>query len=181
MDRRFTVKEIAYGGIFVALTIVGAQISIPIGQVPITFQTLFVVLSSFILNAKLSFITQLTYIALGAIGLPVFAGFSGGIAQLYGPLGGYLISFPIATYIGGLIADRDSSVCSLVIASLTEIGIIYLFGWLRLGIFIKSFKKAVFIGILPFIPWDLLKALGAIYAYKTLKRRFIAFSQYRSL
>ncbi len=181
MNRRFTVKEITYGGVFVALTIVGAQISIPIGQVPITFQTLFVVLSSFFLDAKLSFFAQLTYIALGATGLPVFAGFSGGIAQLYGPLGGYLIAFPIAAFLGGVIIQRKKSIALLAIAGFTEIGIIYLFGWFRLGIFIKSFKKAVFIGILPFIPWDLLKALGAIYVYKTLKRRFISFSQYHSL
>ncbi len=166
MDRRFTVKEIAYGGIFVALTIVGAQISIPIGQVPITFQTLFVVLSSFILNAKLSFITQLTYIALGAIGLPVFAGFSGGIAQLYGPLGGYLIAFPIAAFLGGAIIQRKKTTALLIVAGFTEVSIIYLLGWLRLGFYIHSFKKAFFVGVAPFVIWDLLKTAFAVYIAK---------------
>jgi len=170
MKKLLTIKEIAYSGIFTALTIVGAQISIPIGPVPITFQTLFVVLSGLILGARLGFFTQLTYILIGAIGLPVFAGFTGGIVQLYGPLGGYLISFPIAAFLIGLITEKHRNTKNYLLSAFLGIAVIYILGWLRLSIYIKNFKHAFFIGVVPFISWDILKALLAIYIAKVWQR-----------
>ncbi len=166
MRRSLTLKEIIYSGVFVSLTIVGAQISIPVGPVPITFQTLFVVLSSLVLGARLGFFTQLVYIIIGAVGLPVFASFTGGIVQLYGPLGGYLIAFPIAAFVGGLIIDRRRNLKNYFLAAFSEVAIIYILGWLRLGFYIKSFERAFFVGIVPFILWDLLKASLAVYLAK---------------
>ncbi len=164
------IKEIAYSSIFVALTIVGAQISVPIGPVPVTFQTLFVILSSLMLGAKLGFFTQLTYILIGTVGFPVFAGFSGGIVQLYGPLGGYLIAFPVAAFLGGLISEKNKNIKAYCTAAAVELGVIYILGWLRLGFYIHSFKKALLVGVAPFILWDLLKAALAVYIARTVQK-----------
>jgi biotin transport system substrate-specific component len=169
-EKSLRIKEIAYASIFVALTIVGAQLSVPVGPVPVTFQTLFVILSSLVLGARLGFLTQLTYILIGAAGFPVFAGFSGGVVQLYGPLGGYLIAFPIAAFLGGLISEKNRNAKNYFIAAAAEIGIIYILGWFRLGFYIHGFKKALLIGVAPFLPWDLLKAVLAVYIARVVQK-----------
>jgi len=99
---------------------------------------------------------------MGTIGLPVFANFSGGIVYLYGPTGGYLLAFPIAALIVGWISKKKNSFMNYLIASLAGVVIIYLFGWLRLGIFIGDFKKAFAVGVIPFIAIDIAKALVAV-------------------
>ncbi|WP_175059552.1 biotin transporter BioY [Thermococcus sp. 2319x1] len=151
-------KEISYVGLFAALTAIGAQIAIPIGTVPITFQVLFVLLSGLILGARLGFLSQLVYLFMGAIGLPVFANFSGGFGHIYGPTGGYLLSFPVAAFLAGLISEKKKDIKNYAIGSAIGILTIYLLGWLRLGFFMGGdFEKAFLLGVAPFIPIDALK------------------------
>lgn len=111
---------------------------------------------------------MLLYLAMGSFGLPVFSRFSAGIAHLLGPTGGYLIAFPIATYINGLITSRRSStplaeyvrVSSGMIAALAVIYVVGV-GWL--SAFLKRpFLDAFIIGGLPFLPVDILKMVVAI-------------------
>lgn len=166
------LKDITYTALFISLTIVGSWISIPIGPVPITLQLLFVLLSGLILGARLGFLSQVVYLIIGAIGLPVFANFKGGIVHIYGPTGGYLLAFPIASLIVGWISKKKNGFINNLIASLVGIIIIYLFGFLRLGIFLKDFKKAFFVGVVPFIAIDLAKAfIAAFIAKRILKAR----------
>lgn len=99
-------REVAYAGIFIALIAVSAQISVNIGPVPLTFQVFAVLLTGLLLGPRLGFLSVLSYDIAGAIGLPVFAGFTGGIAHLYGPTGGYLLAFPIAAFMAGLSKER---------------------------------------------------------------------------
>ena len=129
---------------------------------PVTLQLFFVLLSGLLLGARLGFLSQAIYLFMGTIGLPVFANFSGGIVYLYGPTGGYLLAFPIAALIVGWISKKKNSFMNYLIASLAGVVIIYLFGWLRLGIFIGDFKKAFAVGVIPFIAIDIAKALVAV-------------------
>ena len=76
-----TTKDITLISLFAAMTAIGAFISIPIGPVPLTLQTLFVLMSGFVLGPKKGALSQVVYIALGLIGLPIFAGFSGEIGR----------------------------------------------------------------------------------------------------
>ncbi|KUK16848.1 biotin transporter BioY, partial [Thermococcus sibiricus] len=110
-------REITYAALFAALTAVGAQIAIPLGTVPITLQVLFVLLSGLILGAKLGFLSQIVYLFMGAIGLPVFANFSGGLAYIYGPTGGYLISFPLAAFLAGLVSEKRKRITDYAVGS----------------------------------------------------------------
>lgn len=156
-------KEISYVALFAALTAVGAQIAIPIGTVPITLQVLFVLLSGLILGAKLGFLSQMVYLFMGAIGLPVFANFSGGFGHIYGPTGGYLIAFPIAAFLAGLMSERGRRTKDYAIGSAIGILVIYLVGWLRLGLFMGGdFEKAFLIGVAPFVPIDAVKGAVAV-------------------
>lgn len=84
------LRKIANTALFSALTAVGAQIAIPVGNVPTTLQMFFVFLSGFLLSPFEAMTYMLLYLTLGALGLPVFANFSGGIAHLVGPTSGYL-------------------------------------------------------------------------------------------
>ncbi|ASJ09523.1 biotin transporter BioY [Thermococcus siculi] len=165
-------REVAYAGLFAALTAVGAQIAVPIGPVPFTLQVLLVLLSGLILGSRLGLISQLVYLATGAVGFPVFAEFSGGFAHLYGPTGGYLLAFPIAAFLVGYATERaGETVRGMALGSLLGVGVIYLLGWLRLGFFMAGdFEKAFTLGVLPFVPFDVLKAAIALGVAKTVRK-----------
>ena len=100
---KFSVRDICYAGLFAAVIAVMAQISIPMPLgVPMTMQTFAITLAAVVLGSKLSAIASLVYLALGAVGVPVLANFSGGFDKFVGPTGGFLISFPLMAYIIGL-------------------------------------------------------------------------------
>jgi len=94
---KINTKEIALGGTLIALLIMTLALKINIGgsQVPITLQTLFILLFGLLLKPHLSFIIVFTYVLMGAIGIPVYSGYEGGISILLGPKGGFLLSFII--------------------------------------------------------------------------------------
>ncbi|WP_461866122.1 biotin transporter BioY [Thermococcus sp.] len=164
-------KEVTYTALFIALTAVSAQISIPIGEVPITLQVLAVLLSGFVLGSKLGFLSQFLYVIMGAIGFPVFANSQGGFGVIYGPTGGYLIAFPIAAYLVGYVSEKKDGLKWYFSIALMGIFVIYLLGWLRLGFFIGGdFKKAFAIGVLPFIWVDLIKAGVAVAVAERIKK-----------
>ncbi|CAB49079.1 biotin transporter BioY [Pyrococcus abyssi] len=158
-------KEVSLVALFTALTAVGAQISISIGPVPLTLQVLFVVLAGLVLGPRLGFLSMLLYDVLGMLGFPVFAGFSGGIAHILGPTGGYIVAFPIASLIAGLGKGKVK-----YLTSLASLGVIYSLGWLRLSSFIGA-EKALKVGVLPFILPDIVKILVAIAIVNRLNIR----------
>ena len=137
---------------------------------PVTLQLFFVLLSGLVLGTRLGFLSQAIYLFMGALGLPVFAHFAGGIVYLYGPTGGYLLAFPVAAMIVGWISKKKNSFMNYLIASLAGVIIIYLFGWLRLGIFMGDFKKAFAVGVIPFIAIDIIKALIAVLTANKIKK-----------
>ncbi|ASJ11064.1 biotin transporter BioY [Thermococcus sp. P6] len=162
--------DVAFAALFAALTAVGAQISVPIGTVPVTFQVFFVLLSGLVLGARLGFLSQLVYVFMGAVGIPVFAGFQGGFAVLYGPTGGYIVAFPLAAFVAGYMTEKLERRAGMIAGSLTGIGIIYLLGWLRLGYFLGGdFQGAFLLGVLPFVAIDLGKAALAVLVAERVK------------
>lgn len=156
-------REITKIALFASLTAVGAQVSIPIGAVPVTLQVLFVLLSGMLLEPKLAMLSQLLYLFMGALGLPVFAGLKGGVAHLYGPTAGYLWSFPIASMLVSFLCLNKGGYLRKFLLSLVGVGVIYLLGWLRLALFMHgNFYKAFQVGVLPFIGVDMAKAILAV-------------------
>src|SRR5215211_6026822 len=92
-----------------AVTAVAAQIAIPIFPVPFTLQVFAVVLSGFLLGPRYGALAQVIYLLVGAIGVPVFAQFKGGLGVVLGPTGGYLVSYPIAAAVAGLATNAARS------------------------------------------------------------------------
>lgn len=143
----------------VALT---AQVAIPLQPVPITGQTLGVLLVGALLGSKRGALALLVYLAEGAVGLPVFAGGTGGLTRLAGPTGGYLLGFVLAAFLVGRLSERgwDRRFMITLIAMLAGNAAIYALGLPWLANFI-GWEMAFKAGLLPFIPGDLAKAMVA--------------------
>jgi biotin transport system substrate-specific component len=154
----------AYASLFGALTAVGAFIQIPLPPVPLTMQTLFVALAGALLGSYLGALSQVVYILLGVIGLPVFAGGKAGAGVLLGPTGGYLIGFVVGAYlIGKLTALRRRPGLWWLMGSMAVgIAILYGLGLLQLMLVARlTLAQAVAVGLLPSLPGDLAKILIA--------------------
>ena len=151
------------------LTIVAAQVSIPLPftPVPFTLQPMVVLVGGAALGSRLGMTSQVLYLALGIAGLPVFAAspiLPQGFARLLGPTGGYLMSYPIAAFVAGYLAERgfDRRYATSVLAMFAGLAIIFTFGvlWLAFGAH-AGLATAVRTGLVPFIPADIIKVLLA--------------------
>ena len=153
---------IVLGTLFVTL-LAQVKIPLPFTPVPLTGQTLAVLLIGATLGARRGVASIVLYIALGAVGLPVFAGGASGLAYLAGATLGYLIGFVIAAYIIGLLAERglERSVRTSVLPFLIGTVIIYVCGVAWLTFVLGSFSKALSAGLLPFLIGDAIKLLAA--------------------
>ena len=173
-NKLFTVKNMCYVGLFTAVIAIMAQISIPMPLgVPMTMQTFAITLAAIILGAKLSTISTLIYILLGAIGLPVLAGFSGGISKFVGPTGGFLISFPIMAFIIGYAVDHRSAFKGAFVVGLIAGTVVnYIVGIAMFCILTQSSVAVGFTAcVLPFIPTAIIKAiLASLIGFPIRKR-----------
>ena len=95
--RRQSTKRLVTSGLLVALLVVSCFFTVPIGPVPFTMQTTVIILIALLLPPKQAAATCAVYLLMGAVGLPVFSGMTGGFGKFLGPTGGFLISYPIAT------------------------------------------------------------------------------------
>lgn len=157
---------IVYASMFGAVTAIGAFIAVPLpfSPVPITLQTLFLFLAAALIGGKLGALSQIVYIALGIIGLPVFAGGKAGFGVLLGPSGGYLYGFVIGAFVAGiLISVREKPGVAWIMLSLcTAVVAIYSCGVLQLAAVASlSLQKSILVGALPFLPGDAVKLTAA--------------------
>ncbi|MBU0709169.1 MAG: biotin transporter BioY [Candidatus Omnitrophica bacterium] len=182
LKREIVLSKRIYGVccvfIFVAFTALGAfvRIPLPFTPVPITLQTLFVLLSGALLGSSLGLTAQLSYIFLGVLGLPIFSGAGSGLIYLFGPTGGYLVGFVLASlWIGRTVRQTERGFwLTFVVFCLADLIILFCgLIWLKL-FFRYSFSKLLFIGFIPFIITDILKVFTACGIYLKLKHRFQA-------
>ena len=150
---------VVFGSLLLA---VSAQFKIPLYPVPVTGQTLVVLLIGMTYGPRLGGITLAAYLFEGALGLPVFAGGAAGVAVLMGPTAGYLFGFLLAAIAMGYLAERGMgrTVVSTIAAMVIGNCVIYLFGALWLANFI-GFGQAIAAGVLPFLYGDALKLVVA--------------------
>ena len=162
---------------FAALTAFGAHVALPVpgSPVPVTLQTMFATLAGVLLGPYLGAASQLAYLAIGAAGAPVFsAGI--GLAALAGPTGGYLIAFPIAAALAGVMTRRTAGSTLLQGAKIAAVmfvatGAVLAIGALQLTLFTGDIERAVQAGVLPFLVGDVVKSiLGATIAVRLRKR-----------
>ncbi len=130
-QKKITAAELVLCALFTALIAIGAFIKIPIPVVPFTLQFLFTMLAGLLLGPRSGAISVGVYIALGLMGLPIFAE-GGGFAYIFKPSFGYLIGFCIASAVTGAIANKveNPSYKRLLSANFTGLAIVYLLGML---------------------------------------------------
>lgn len=171
---KLSIQDLCMTGVLTAVIVIMAQISIPMPLgVPMTMQTFAITLAAVVLGAKLGGLASLIYILLGAIGLPVFAGFTGGLSHIVGPTGGFLISFPIMAFIIGLGIDYRHKFKGAFVTFLTLGTIVnYVIGVIM---FCALTGCSVAVGlsacVVPFIPTAILKAILASILGFAIRRR----------
>ena len=162
-----SLKSTVYCALFTALIIVGGYISIPIGPVPIAFADFFVMMAALFLGPKRALASVALYIALGALGLPVFAGGKAGLAVLAGPTGGFLVGYLLMALIAGAIAAKGGrKPLAMLLALVIGNAALYAFGvpWLKFQMGI-DWAAALAAGLTPFVPGIVAKvALATVLA-----------------
>lgn len=172
------IQNLCLIGLFTAVIVIMAQISIPIPfGVPLTMQTFAITLAGIILGSKNGALSTFIYMLLGAIGLPVFANFTGGLGSLAGPTGGFILSFPLMAYVIGLgIEYRSKWKGSFILGIFLGNSFNFICGILMFCFLTKS---SFWIGfstcVLPFIPATILKSILASILGLNIRRRLQAF------
>jgi biotin transport system substrate-specific component len=172
-------RRVVAVGVFAAATALAAYITVPALPVPVTMQTLVVILSGALLGPVLGAAAQVTYLLAGAVGAPWFAGGTAGAIKLFGPTGGYLLAFPVAAFLVGLLARRLAPAAAptarravgLGIALVAGSALILLGGWAQLAILVGDPVRAFQLGVLPFVLGDLFKVLLALIVASRLRAR----------
>ena len=166
MGARNTVKDMTRMAICLALICVSAYIAVPVpfAAVVVTAVTMTMNLTAFLLTPMQTFIVLVSYILLGVAGLPVFANGGAGIGQLFGPSGGFLISFCFAYPIVSMLKGDKPDFKRYMLAALVGIPISYIGGIYTVMTVLKlTLNQTLLVAALPYIPFDIMKgAMAAV-------------------
>ncbi|MDA3956109.1 biotin transporter BioY [Oceanispirochaeta sp.] len=173
------IRRTVLTAVFTALIAASSLFVLPVGPVPVVMTTLFVVLSGMLGGPWIGLSSVITYLLLGIIGLPVFAGGTAGLAKVMGPTGGFLIGYILAALAGGLLfhpKEGGSRGMTMVLAALSALiagALIYVPGlpWLKYSLSM-DWATAIKAGLLPFIPGFLIKTAAATALAFSMKDRF---------
>jgi len=149
-----------------ALIALSAQVSIPLYPVPVTGQTLVVLMIGMAFGSRLGAATLAAYLFEGAMGMPVFANGGAGLAVIAGPTGGYLVGFLLAATLTGWLAERGMGrgMISTGLTMIAGMAVIYACGATWLAGFVGGPGVAIAKGVLPFLYGDALKLVVAVIA-----------------
>lgn len=172
-DKKITTYQMAVTALMAAVLCVIGPLSVPIGAIPISLSNFVISLTVWLLGPKFGTLSVAIYLALGAVGMPVFSGYGGGLAKLAGPTGGYLIGYLAMALIGGLFVEKSKgnpviSGIGLVIG----VAVSYVFGtaWFvfQMGC---ELSYALAVCVYPFIAFDLAKVIVACVIGVLLRKR----------
>lgn len=172
---KWPVRTLLYCALFAALTAVCSQIAIPTGfAAPINFATFSVFLAGILLGPGYGTLSQLCFLLLGAVGLPVFSGFRGGIGALFGVTGGYLLGYLLAAWFTGWITKRfGTRTHVLLLSMLGGLFLCYAFGtawymWIQKIALVPALAACV----IPYLPGDAVKIALVLLLVPRLSRFF---------
>ena len=159
--KNFSTKDMVFTALFAAIFCILAPFSIPIGEVPVSVTNFLIYITIYAIGWKKATVSYIIYLLLGFVGLPVFAGFTGGISKLVSPTGGYLVGFIFTSVISGLIIEKfNYKRIPNIIGMIIGLAITYIFGtaWLAFGMG-RTFMEALAVGVLPFLIFDFGKII----------------------
>ncbi len=168
--RRIQTNELILCALFVAATVVLSQISIPIGPVPINLAHIATFLAAGLLGARSAALSQAVFVLMGAVGLPVFSGFRGGLERVFGPTGGYIIAYIGCAYLAGYIIQRFGKSPKVLAAAIyAGWAVAYLFGTAWYSYITHTpMGAALMICVVPFLIGDALKTVLIVYLIRVL-------------
>ena len=171
MNKKLSIRDLCQIGIFTAVIIICAQISVPMPYgVPMTMQTFAIPLAGIVLGAKKGTISSLVYILLGMAGIPVFSGFSCGIGTVFGMTGGFIISFPIMALFAG-IGEGRRKMSWLISGLIAGTAVNFFCGMVYFSLVMSNSLHTSFTAcVLPFIPAGVIKIILAAVSGRTIKR-----------
>ncbi|MFA5802778.1 MAG: biotin transporter BioY [Thermoleophilia bacterium] len=177
--QKFELRDLISVAFFAALTSIGALISVPLpgDLVPIVLSNMFAILSGAMLGKWLGPLSQIVYILMGVIGIPVFAGsIKAGPGALAGPTGGYIAGFVVASFLTGFLVERlvrAPDVLRFSLSMTAGAAVIYLFGvpWLA-HVAGLNVPLAMVKGLYPFLPGDILKVIVGTMLCMSLMTQF---------
>lgn len=176
--RNTLTRQLVLAALFAALTAVCSQIQIPLPMIPINLALFAVHLCGALLGAKWGALSMAVYALLGAVGVPVFAGFGSGPAVLFGKTGGYIIGYILCAAIVGLLSRRlGFTFPKLCLSMVIGVAVCYVFGtaWFMV---ISGLNLATSLSycVLPFLPGDAVKILLAAFLALRLRKPLQAMS-----
>ena len=146
-----SVKPVVYSALFIALISAGAFIAVPVGPVPIVLQNMFVLLAGLLLPPAWAAGCLGVYLLMGFAGLPVFAGGTSGIGKVFGPTGGYLVSYlPVAFTVSVISGHGSNRLVRDIAATIAGMALVYALGvpWLKY-VLALSWEKTLAAGLYP--------------------------------
>ena len=171
MKKRSMVYQLTTCALMAALMCVLGPMFIQIGPIPVSFTNLVIYLAVYLLGMKGATISYLVYLLLGAVGMPVFSGFAGGLGKLAGPTGGYLIGFIVMALISGFVMEKSHANAVITILGMIAATLVdYVFGtiWFVLQMQCEVWY-ALTVCVFPFLLVDLAKILIATVLGKTVR------------
>lgn len=164
-NHKIRTKQMVLIALMTAVTCVLGPLSIPLpfSPVPISLTNFAIFLAIFVLGMKSGTISFIIYLLLGAIGVPVFSSFRGGLQVLAGPTGGYLIGFIFLALIMGFALDHfDRKLVPTIIGMIIGMAVCYAFGTVWLAKLLSlSFKEGLMMGVIPYLAGDAAKIIIA--------------------
>ena len=164
-NQKIKTKQMVLIALMTAVTCVLGPLSIPLpfSPVPISLTNFAIFLAIFVLGMKNGTISFIIYLLLGAVGVPVFSSFRGGLQVLAGPTGGYLIGFIFLALIMGFALDHfDRKLLHTIIGMIIGMVVCYAFGTVWLAKLLSlSFKEGLMMGVIPYLPGDAAKIIIA--------------------
>ena len=168
--KNIKTQNLTLTALMAAILCITGPFVIPIGMVPMSLTNLVIYLTIILLDKKRATISVAVYLLIGFVGLPVFAGFTGGAGKLLGPTGGYLIGYLVLSLVAGTILEKIEKVKILAL-SMGTIGL-YMIGTMWLMVQSKlSFMSALTVGVLPFVVFDVIKILIAVVLGNSIRKR----------
>ena len=173
MKQTLKTKNLIISALFTALICVLAQISIPTMFVPFTLALFAIFITGALLPPRYALMSVLTYLLLGAFGVPVFAGFRGGLHALIGPTGGYLVAYPIMAFVIAMFNKYfvKAKIFFLVVGMLISLILCYVLGtiWFSYSTD-NSINQSLIYCVYPYIVFDCLKIVIAVLFTRKLKK-----------
>lgn len=155
---KYSTKRLTRIAVMAALLCAASPWSVPIGPIPISIATFIVYLSGIVLGAFDGTISVAVYLLIGAVGVPVFSGFQGGVQKLIGVTGGYLIGYLICAFVVGLITDKAKRKLLTVPAMILGTVLLYAFGtlWFMFQTQ-RTLAESLMLCVVPFLLGDAAK------------------------